>query len=106
MWRCVDLALTDVSEELIASIFSLQPPADLGSPLEDSSTLKMEAILSSVTHDLHSATSQKTTFFEHSSSKNEGSLIKMCLKKHNCQFLENDSNSYDYIAVICGDCLA
>jgi hypothetical protein len=35
MWRCVDLALTDISEEL-------QPPAPAGSPLSDFSTLKME----------------------------------------------------------------
>jgi hypothetical protein len=43
---------------------SLQPPADAGFPLEDFSTLKMEAIHSSkpsVTQDLHSATSQKMT---------------------------------------------
>jgi hypothetical protein len=42
MWRCVDLALTDWR-------LSLQPPAHAGSPLADSSTLKMEAIRSSET---------------------------------------------------------
>jgi hypothetical protein len=47
-WRCVDLALTDVSEERIASIFRVvkvaQPLVHAGSPLADSSTLKMEEI--------------------------------------------------------------
>jgi hypothetical protein len=68
MRHCVVLALTDVSDKRIASIFSvekftsgepaiqlvvsdwwlsLQPPADAGSPLADFSTLKMEAIRSS-----------------------------------------------------------
>jgi hypothetical protein len=28
MWRCVDLALTDVSEELIASIFRVEKSAN------------------------------------------------------------------------------
>jgi hypothetical protein len=59
MWRCVDLTLTDVSEERIASIFRkeksvseyfiLQPPAHSGSSLADFSTLKIEAIRSSET---------------------------------------------------------
>jgi hypothetical protein len=40
MWRCVHLALTDVSEESIA---------DAGSPLVNFSTLKMEAIRHSST---------------------------------------------------------
>jgi hypothetical protein len=44
MWRCVDPGLTDVSAEHIASIFSLEVPADAGSPLTDYSTMKMEAI--------------------------------------------------------------
>jgi hypothetical protein len=44
----------------------LQSPAHTGSLLVDFSTLKMEAICSpkrQLTQDLHSATSQKTTFF-------------------------------------------
>jgi hypothetical protein len=59
MWRCVDLASTDVSEEHIASIFRVEksasgeprllPPAHAGSLLADFSTLKMGAILSSET---------------------------------------------------------
>jgi hypothetical protein len=74
MWRYVVLALTNVSEERIASIFSveksargeparaggcgsvifdwwlsLQPPAAAGYPLANFSTLKMEAIRSSET---------------------------------------------------------
>jgi hypothetical protein len=48
MWRCVDLALTDVSDERIASIFR-QPPAHAGSSLADFSTLKTETISSSET---------------------------------------------------------
>jgi hypothetical protein len=40
MWRCVDLMLTDVSEERIAHA---------SSPLADFSTLKMDAISSSET---------------------------------------------------------
>jgi hypothetical protein len=53
MWSRVDPGLSDVSKECIASILmveksgSLQPYADAGSPVADSSTLKMEAILSS-----------------------------------------------------------
>jgi hypothetical protein len=43
MWRCVDLALTDVSDEHIASISYPVPR------LQDFSTLKMEAIRSSET---------------------------------------------------------
>jgi hypothetical protein len=39
----------------------LQPPADVGSPLADFSTLKVEAIRCS--EDIQSATSQKTAFF-------------------------------------------
>jgi hypothetical protein len=60
MRRCVDPEITDVSEERRLT----QPPVDAGSPLADFSTLKMEAIRSSetfVNHDIHSATSQKTT---------------------------------------------
>jgi hypothetical protein len=52
MWRCVDLALTDFSEERIASIFRVEksePPAHAGSPLADFSTMKKEAISSSET---------------------------------------------------------
>jgi hypothetical protein len=49
MWRRVDLMWTDVSEERIVSIFSLQPPAHAGSSLADFSTLKMETIRSSET---------------------------------------------------------
>jgi hypothetical protein len=45
MWRCVNRRL--------------QPPAHAGSSLADVSTLKMEAICSSETQDLHSATSKK-----------------------------------------------
>jgi hypothetical protein len=41
MWRCVEPGLTDVSEERIASIFRVEK----------------------LTQDLHSATTQKTTFF-------------------------------------------
>jgi hypothetical protein len=59
MWQCVDLALTVVSVEHIVLIFrveksasgeeasaGLQPPADVGSPLANFSTLKMEPIRS------------------------------------------------------------
>jgi hypothetical protein len=56
MWSCVDLALTDVSEERIASIFRKNPrkvnqleqlaASHAGSPLADFSTLKMKAIRS------------------------------------------------------------
>jgi hypothetical protein len=42
-WRCVDLSLTDVSEEPIAFIFKVAG-AHVGSPLGYFSTLKMEAI--------------------------------------------------------------
>jgi hypothetical protein len=49
MWPRVLLVWTDVSEECIASIFSLQPPAHADSSLPDFSTLKMEAIRSSET---------------------------------------------------------
>jgi hypothetical protein len=45
MWRCVDRASTDFSEERIASIFRV----DTGCPLADFSTLKTEAIRSSET---------------------------------------------------------
>jgi hypothetical protein len=47
VWRCVDLVWTDVSEELITSIFRVEIHA--GSSLLDFSTLKMEAIRSSET---------------------------------------------------------
>jgi hypothetical protein len=60
MWRRVDILLTDVSEERIASIFTLVPRSWI------SYTLKMEAIRSSETSVkkyLHGATSQKTAFF-------------------------------------------
>jgi hypothetical protein len=52
MWHHVDLVRTDVSEERIASIFSVEKsavcklPAHAGSSLTDFSTLKMEAIRS------------------------------------------------------------
>jgi hypothetical protein len=49
MWRFVDLVWSDVSEERIVSIFSLQPPVHAGSSLADFSTLKMEEIRSSET---------------------------------------------------------
>jgi hypothetical protein len=62
MWRCVDLALTDVSEERITSIFRVEKSArgepawaggcrhtHTGSPLTDFYTPKMEAISSSET---------------------------------------------------------
>jgi hypothetical protein len=62
MWRCVDLASTDVSEERIASIFRIEKsasgepacslhltPDHASSPRADFSTLKMETVLSSET---------------------------------------------------------
>jgi hypothetical protein len=51
MWGFVDLALTDVSEELIASILKVEKSAS-GDQRE-----KVAAA------DLHSTTSQKMTFF-------------------------------------------
>jgi hypothetical protein len=48
VWRRVDILLTDVSDEGIASL-SLQLPAHAGSSLPGSYTLKMEATRSSET---------------------------------------------------------
>jgi hypothetical protein len=48
LWRCADLAITDVSG-ITDWWLSLQPPAHVGSPLVNFSTLMMEAIRSSET---------------------------------------------------------
>jgi hypothetical protein len=58
MWRCVDIVLTDVSEERIAYVFKvqksaweepvwigeLQPPVHAGSLITDFYSLKMDAV--------------------------------------------------------------
>jgi hypothetical protein len=61
MWRCVDLASTDVSEELIASIFRVEKSAS-GEPAWAGPAGYVPP-KRRLTQDLHSVTSQKTTLF-------------------------------------------
>jgi hypothetical protein len=71
MWRSADpVEWTDVSDERIASIFSVEKseslllPAHAGSSLADFSTLKMEAIRSSET-SVHSTGSTRRHITEY-----------------------------------------
>jgi hypothetical protein len=61
MWRCVDLALTDVSEEHIASIFRAEKYAATCSRWFPAGGFLYHEYGGDT---FHSATSQKTTFFE------------------------------------------
>jgi hypothetical protein len=63
MWRCVDPGLTDVSEELIASIFRAVISESGEAASAGGFRLSQQSNTSYITQDLHSATSQKMTFF-------------------------------------------
>jgi hypothetical protein len=70
------------------TIISLQPPAHTGSPLADFYTLKMERYVPPkrrLTQDLHSATSQKTTFFIVTSMKASNLTIRRVFELNNNQ---------------------
>jgi hypothetical protein len=55
MWHCVEVVLTDVSEERIASIFRVEEK--IGKSAREASVRDVKTPL------LHGATSQKTAFF-------------------------------------------
>jgi hypothetical protein len=70
VWRCVDLALTEVSEERIASIFRVEEYASHLLTLAPRSRILLPwrwrryvPPKCRLTQDLHSATPQKTIFF-------------------------------------------
>jgi hypothetical protein len=64
MWRCVGLVLTDVSEERIASIFREEKSAREEPVWAGGCRLRRYVPPKRrLTQDLHSATSQETTFF-------------------------------------------
>jgi hypothetical protein len=59
MWHCVDFVSTDVSEEIIASIFRVENPL----AVNQREQVAADWATSRSTQALHSATSQKTVFF-------------------------------------------
>jgi hypothetical protein len=60
MWRHVEIVLTDVSEESIASIFWVE---DKKSASESAEQVQQSVAVCRLRQYLHGATSQKTAFF-------------------------------------------